>query len=527
MPHVPTWTRPEMPRWMPRPVPRAPELRAPALPGWMPLGVEPLIRPVEPIEEPSLREVPAAQPEPELAPPTVAKAPRPRRPKPPSRSRRSTTKARPSAGPPALLVERDADPVVELDSPPQSVLEPEPEPTPEPKTESSRRPSRVRQAKPKRRQVPNRPARAQRLPKPVTPPAPAIEEVAEPAAQNVDPYAELAKHEADVVDPLADAQWGEPAEESVPRKRRFSIRSRSKRHDESQQSDVETPELLAESHLEEPVGSIPAPQAQPEPAAMREPEPTPAPRSRLPKVRPVQAKRPRARTRPLPIVEEAPEPAPQGADLYAELARPDPETNGGDPLADARWGEPTEELVPRKRRFSIRSRSKRHDESQQSDVETPELLAEPDLELLEPAPVLEPQAEPEPFPGREPRASRRGRSSRPPRAKAKSPPAKRRKTTVEPDPEEPVVRYEPFPDVFPVPAPDAADLYAELRPEWQTEEPESEPAALSAFDAQGAKAKPESANGHQCSRCHQPSERPVCDACAEALDLLRALSTPD
>ncbi len=32
---------------------------------------------------------------------------------------------------------------------------------------------------------------------------------------------------------------------------------------------------------------------------------------------------------------------------------------------------------------------------------------------------------------------------------------------------------------------------------------------------------------YSCSRCHQPSDRPVCDACAEAFDLLRALSALD
>ncbi|MFN2590157.1 MAG: hypothetical protein ABR518_05260 [Actinomycetota bacterium] len=36
--------------------------------------------------------------------------------------------------------------------------------------------------------------------------------------------------------------------------------------------------------------------------------------------------------------------------------------------------------------------------------------------------------------------------------------------------------------------------------------------------------EPEPGQTLLCSRCHQPSERPVCDTCAEALDLLRALS---
>jgi hypothetical protein len=285
----------------------------------------------------------------------------------------------------------------------------------------------------------------------------------------------------------------------------------------------------------------------PEPEETPEQEPTPEPKvaspTRRPKTRRVKpkprkvAKRaPRARrsaeaaTPVKPILKALPNPAPESAppleDPYAELARSDPETGVDGLLADERWDRPEEEPVPR-RRFGFRLRSPRRDSKRKPESEPAELVAEVDPELLtEPAPV----PETEPTQVSVPRTPRRERSKTARPSRSKPTRSKKAKTSVEPVPEVPVIRYEPFPEVFPLPAPDAVDLYAELRPEWQSEDRESEPAPapVFAFDAgNGAKAKLESPAAQQCSRCHQPSERPVCDACAEALDLLRAFSTLD
>lgn len=71
--------------------------------------------------------------------------------------------------------------------------------------------------------------------------------------------------------------------------------------------------------------------------------------------------------------------------------------------------------------------------------------------------------------------------------------------------------------------PPEKDWYAELRPKPESAEPIDSATGLTLAPTNGSSPEAEPV-AQTCSRCHQPSATPVCDTCAEALDLLRALS---
>jgi hypothetical protein len=89
---------------------------------------------------------------------------------------------------------------------------------------------------------------------------------------------------------------------------------------------------------------------------------------------------------------------------------------------------------------------------------------------------------------------------------------------------DPEASASPATEVIRAASPIERDWYAELRPKLESDDPIDSATGLAVGHGNGSEAESKPVAAQSCSRCHQPSTRPVCDTCAEALDLLRALS---